>query len=322
MQRTDALWENVCESSNGPIRSLNDGRLQESRIVKAARFEYHAPTTVEEAVQLLSSFGSDAKVLGGGQSLIPLLGLRLTRFAHLIDVNRIEKLSYITRADSHLSIGAITRQATAEHSVEVAESTPLLSRAIPHIGHFQIRNRGTIGGSIAHADPASELPLLARVLDAEIELASVRGSRRVRANDFFLSMWETAAEEDEILTAVHFPTSAARCGFGFEELALRLGDFALAGSACAVALSESGSISSASIGLLGMDQTPVRAFEAEAALVGQMPDDVDVKEAAALAVGATEPTGDVHASAAYRRRVGEVMVERALTSAMKEAARG
>ena len=290
--------------------------------MKAARFEYHAPTTVDEAAALLSAFSGDAKVLGGGQSLVPLLVLRLTRFAHLIDLNRIEALSYIRLDESVLSIGATTRQATAEHSNDVAAASPLLRTAIPHIGHFQIRNRGTIGGSIAHADPASELPLLARVLDAELELESVRGQRRVSANDFFLSMWETTAEEDEILTAVHFPVKTARSGYGFEELALRLGDFALAGSACAVTLSPSGSIVKASVGLLGMDQTPIRASRAEEALIGQMPDDVDATEVAALAVAATAPRGDVPASAAYRRRVGAVMVERALTSAMKEAAHG
>lgn len=290
--------------------------------MKAARFEYHAPTTIEEAVSLLSAFADDAKVLGGGQSLIPLLGLRLTRFSHLIDLNRIATLSYIRLESSVLSIGATTRQATAEHSRDIETAIPLLTRAIPHIGHFQIRNRGTIGGSIAHADPASELPLLARVLDAELELHSVRGERRVSANDFFLSMWETVAESDEILTAVHFPARKPRTGYGFEELALRLGDFALAGSACVVTLAESGVIREASVGLLGMDQTPIRAARAEEALVGQTPDDLDAAEIAALAIAATAPSGDVHASAAYRNRVGAVMVERALTAAMKEAANG
>ena len=314
--------KNVCGSSARPIPSRAKHWPQESRIVKAARFEYHAPTTVDEATALLSAFSGDAKVIAGGQSLVPLLGLRLTRFAHLIDINRVEALSYVRLDASMLSIGATTRQATAEHSDEVSSASPLLARAIPHIGHFQIRNRGTVGGSIAHADPASELPLLARVLDAELELESVRGVRRVSANDFFLSMWETTAEEDEILTAVHFPATTARRGYGFEELALRRGDFAIAGCACAVTLGVSGAIAEASVGLLGMDQIPVRASHAEEALIGQMPNDVDVTEVAALAVEATAPSGDVHASAAYRRRVGAVMAERALTSAMKEGARG
>lgn len=290
--------------------------------MKAARFEYHAPASVDEAVQLLTSLGDDAKVLAGGQSLVPMLGLRLTRFAHLVDLNKIPELSYIEARDGELSIGAMTRQATAEHSAAVARATPLLASAIPHIGHFQIRNRGTIGGSIVHADPASELPTVARVLDAEIEVAGRDGTRRIPADEFFISMWETALDDAEIAVALHFPIAPARSGFGFEELALRPGDFALAGAAVALALDEQGAIRHVRIGLMGMDATPVRAREAESSLLGNGPDAIDVTEVGRLAVTAANPTDDVHASAKYRSTVGAVLVERALVSALEEAARG
>ncbi len=289
--------------------------------MKPARFEYHAPTSVAEAVELLAAFGDDAKVLAGGQSLVPMLALRLTRFDHLVDLNRIAALQYINRDGDWLSVGSMTRQAVAEHDAVVASAAPLLAKALPHIGHFQIRNRGTIGGSIAHADPASELPAVALALDAEIEVLGPAGARRVPAAEFFLSMWETATTPEEIVVAVHFPV-AGSAGFGFEEMALRLGDFALTGAACAVTLSARGTIERAAIALLGMDTTPVRASDAEAALVGASPDLDELDEIATIAVGATNPTADVHASARYRSRVGAVMVERALRAAIEEATRG
>jgi carbon-monoxide dehydrogenase medium subunit len=289
--------------------------------VKPARFEYHAPTSVEEAIELLAAFGDDAKLLGGGQSLVPMLALRLTRFDHLVDLNRIPTLQFISRGGEWLSIGAMTRQAVAEHDEVVAVAAPLLAKAIPHIGHFQIRNRGTIGGSIAHADPASELPAVALTLDAEIEVLGPAGMRRIPAAEFFLSMWETAATAEEIVVAVHFPVGGA-AGFGFEEMALRVGDFALTGAACAITLSASGAIERAAIGLLGMDTTPVRARDAEVALVGATPDLDDLSEIASIAIATTNPTGDVHASARYRSQVGAVMVARALRSAIEEATRG
>jgi carbon-monoxide dehydrogenase medium subunit len=290
--------------------------------VKPARFEYHAPTTIDEAVALLSTYGDDAKVLGGGQSLVPMLALRLTRFDHLVDLNRIPTLQFITRNGEWLSVGAMTRQATAEHDALVATAAPLLAEALPHIGHFQIRNRGTIGGSIAHADPASELPAVALALDAEIELLGPAGTRRVPAADFFLSMWETATTAEEIVVAVHFPVPAAHTGFGFAEMALRLGDFAITGAACVLTLDESGVVERAAIALMGMDLTPIRAREAEAALVGARPDLDNLAQIATIAVGAASPTDDVHASARYRAKVGAVMVERSLRSAIGEASRG
>jgi aerobic carbon-monoxide dehydrogenase medium subunit len=304
---------------NGLVARQN---CEGAKDVKPARFEYHAPTTVDEAIELLATFGDDAKVLAGGQSLVPMLALRLTRFDHLVDLNRIPTLQFITRNGEWLSVGAMTRQAVAEHDAVVATAVPLLAKAIPHIGHFQIRNRGTIGGSIAHADPASELPAVALALDAEIELLGPGGTRRLPAADFFLSMWETATASEEIVVAVHFPAAPARSGSGFAEMALRLGDFALTGAACVVTLADSGVIARAAIALMGMDVTPIRAYAAEAALVGARPDSDDLVEIAAIAVSAANPTDDVHASGDYRSKVGAVMVERSLRSAIEEASRG
>jgi carbon-monoxide dehydrogenase medium subunit len=210
----------------------------------------------------------------------------------------------------------------AEHDAVVAGAAPLLAKAIPHIGHFQIRNRGTIGGSIAHADPASELPAVALALDAEIELLGPGGTRRVPAAQFFLSMWETETTSEEIVVAVHFPVAAAHSGFGFAEMALRLGDFAITGAASALTLTDSGVVERAAIGLMGMDVTPIRAREAESALVGARPELDNLAEIAAIAVAAASPTDDVHASARYRSNVGAVMVERSLRSAIEEATRG
>src|SRR3954465_2627408 len=197
--------------------------------MKPAPFEYHAPTTVDEVVGLLAEHGDEAKVLAGGQSLVPMLALRLTRFEHIVDLNRVDDLRGVSRTNGTLTVKAMTTQRTVEHDAAAGEGVPLLAQAIPLIGHFQIRNRGTVGGSIAHADPASELPAVALALDAELEIASQRGNRRVPASDFFLGTWTTSVGEDEILAAVHFPVWEGNSGFAVEELARRSGDFALAG---------------------------------------------------------------------------------------------
>ena len=200
--------------------------------MKPAPFRLHRPTTVAEATAVFAEYGDDAKVLAGGQSLVPLLALRLTRFEHLVDLNGVAALRGIEREDGALRVGAMVRQAEAERSDDVATSAPLLHRALPHIGHFQIRNRGTVGGSTAHADPASELPAVASALDAEMEVTGPTGTRTVAARDFFQSMWTTALEPDEILTAIRYPVWESRCGFAVEEFARRSGDFAIAGVAC------------------------------------------------------------------------------------------
>jgi aerobic carbon-monoxide dehydrogenase medium subunit len=291
--------------------------------LKPASFEYHAPETVADAVGLLAEHADEAKPLAGGQSLVPMLALRLTRFAHLVDLNRIPELTGVTRSNGTLTIGAMTRQRAIERDPQVGEAVPLLGLATPHIGHFQIRNRGTVGGSLAHADPASELPAVALTVDAEFELASVRGTRRVGAADFFEGTWTTSAADDELLVATHFPVWEGRVGFAFDEVARRHGDFALTGVAAAVELGGDGKLTRCAIGFLGMGSTPLRARDAEGELLGGAPPAAPaIEELAQLAVRDLEPPDDVHATSRYRTRVGAYLVERTLARALEAAAHG
>jgi carbon-monoxide dehydrogenase medium subunit len=285
--------------------------------VKPSRFEYHAPSTVGEAVALLDEHGFDAKILAGGQSLVPMMSLRLASFAHLVDLNGVDELTTITRANGHLRIGAGVRQATAEHDATVAEAAPLVAAAIPHIGHFQIRNRGTIGGSIAHADPASELPAVCLALGATMEATGPSGTRDIAADDFFVSTWESALAENEILTAVRFPVWEGASGFAIEEVARRSGDFALVGAAVGVTL-DGDTVTRAGIGLFGVGSTPMRSTEGEAALLaaGAAGDLAEVGRAAAASL---TPNDDLHASGEYRKKVAAVVVARALRRAIEEA---
>jgi carbon-monoxide dehydrogenase medium subunit len=290
--------------------------------VKAARFDYHTPTTTDEAVSLLHEQGDECKALAGGQSLVPMLALRLARFGSLVDLNDIPSLAGIEVTDGALRIGAMTRQSSAEHSQVLLGAAPLLARALPFVGHFQIRNRGTVGGSIAHGDPASEIPAVVTALGGELEARSVRGTRRIPVEEFFTSVWQTALEPDELLVAVHLPRWPDRSGFGFEELAWRRGDFSIAGALCALTLDADHRVASARIALMGMGATPVRAAATEAALTGTSADGVDLEGLGALAVEAASPVDDVHASAAYRRRVCVAMVRRVIAQAIEEARSG
>jgi carbon-monoxide dehydrogenase medium subunit len=276
---------------------------------------------VADAVALLREHGDEAKPLAGGQSLVPLLALRLTRFGHLVDLNRIAALQGLRRDNGALEVGAMTRQATVEHAAD-AEAVPLLARAVPLIGHFQIRNRGTIGGSLAHADPASELPAVALALDAELVAAGPDGVRMIPARDFFVSTWTTALDSAEVLTAVRFPVRGGRGGWAIEEFARRAGDFAVTGAACAVALGDDGRVERAGIALFGMGSTPLRAAEAERALVGSTVDTADASEIGRLATVDTDPPDDLHGSSAYRRKVGAHVTGRAVARALEEATVG
>ena len=286
--------------------------------MKPAPFHYHRPETAADAVALLGELGDGAKVLAGGQSLIPMLALRLAVFDHLVDIGRVDGLSGIERRNGSLWIGAGTTDASVEHSDEVARDVPLLALATPFVGHFQIRNRGTVGGSLAHADPAGEYPAVALALDAEFEALSPRGERRIPAREFFTGLWSTALEPDELLTGVSFPVWSGRCGFAVEEVARRHGDFAIAGAAVAVELDGDDKVARCAIGLIGMGSTPRRATAAEAA-AGQ----VDAAEVGRLAVANLDNVpSDLHGSAEYRTHVGAVVVERALSRALEEARGG
>jgi aerobic carbon-monoxide dehydrogenase medium subunit len=288
--------------------------------VKPAPFEYHVPSTTQEAVALLGELGDEVKVLSGGQSLIPMLALRLAFFDHLVDVGRIDELRGVDLRDGALWVGAGTTQATIEASAEVARSVPLLSRATPLIGHFQIRNRGTVGGSIAHADPAAEYPAVALALDAEMAVVSSRGRRPVAARDFFTGFWSTSIEPDELLVGISFPTWTGRTGFAVEELARRHGDFAVAGASVGLELDDDDRVRRCAIALIGLGSTPLRADEAEKAATGESAGDLAADDIGHRAMATLDSVpSDLHGSAAYRTRVGAAMVARAWTAATAEA---
>jgi carbon-monoxide dehydrogenase medium subunit len=248
-----------------------------------------------------------------------MLALRLTAFDHLVDVSRIAELQGIERRNGSLWVGAGTTEAAVEHSPEVATAVPLLTAVSPYIGHFQIRNRGTLGGSIAHADPAAEYPAVALALDATMDVLSPTGSRTIAASEFFEGLWTTTMEPDELLTGVSFPVWSGRCGFATEQFARRHGDFAIAGAVVAVEL-DGDVVRRCAIGLLGLGATPERAAAAEAQVVGQPAAQVDGKEVGLFAMEPLDsvPT-DSHGTADYRKRVGAAMVARAWDRAITEA---
>ena len=290
--------------------------------MKPPPFEYHRPASVDEAVDLLADLGDGAKVLGGGQSLVPMLNLRLAYPDHLVDVSRLQELQGVERRDGAVRIGAGTTEASVERDPVVAADAPLLARATPFIGHFQIRNRGTVGGCLAHADPAAEYPAVAVALDAEMEATSRRGTRTIAARDFFAGLWSTALEGDELLVAVHVPVWSGRCGYAIEELARRHGDFAIAGAAVAVEVDGNDRIARCGIGLIGLGPTPRRAA-VDDAVVGRAAAVVAADEVGRLATEALdEVPADLHGSAAYRKRVGAAMVARAWERAVTEATGG
>jgi carbon-monoxide dehydrogenase medium subunit len=288
--------------------------------MKPSTFEYHRPDSVAEAAEVLAEHGDAAKVLAGGQSLVPMLALRLAYLDHLVDVSRLSELQGIERRDGGLWIGAGTRQAVIERDEVVAASVPLLARATPLIGHYQIRNRGTVGGSVAHADPAAEYPAVVLALGAEAEATSVRGTRTISADELFTGLWSTALEPDEVLVGLRFDEWTGRCGFAVEEFARRHGDFAIAGAVVGVELGDDDRIRRCGIGLIGMGSTPVRASGAEESVIGRPLADISGDELGQLATSALDHVpDDLNGTAAYRRRVGASMVARAWQRACQEA---
>jgi carbon-monoxide dehydrogenase medium subunit len=281
--------------------------------LKPPPFLWFAPTSIDEAVTLLAEHGDDAKVLAGGQSLIPLLSLRLARPTALIDLNGVAELSSIT-VNGSTTIGAMTRHRMLERSADIARNVPLLAAAVPYIGHTAIRTRGTIGGSVSHADPAAELPAVALALDATVDARSTRGERTIRAADLFDGYFATTLAPDEVLTAIHVPNAVPGTGVSVQEMARRHGDFAMVAVAASVTLDGDG-VTDARLALINVADRPVRATDAEAALqAGSSIDDVT-----ALATRDLSPVSDLHASAAYRRTVAAVLVRRALTEAITNA---
>jgi aerobic carbon-monoxide dehydrogenase medium subunit len=286
--------------------------------LKPSAFEYHAPESIDDAVTLLAELGDGAKVLAGGQSLVPLLSLRLAYFDHLVDIGRIAEIRGIRHEDDAVVIGAGTVDAAVERDPDMPKRAPLLARATPLIGHFQIRNRGTVGGAISHADPAAEYPAVAVALDAEMEAASARGRRRIPARDFFNGFWTTTLEPDEVLTEVRFPVWNGRSGFAVREFARRFGDFALAGAVVAVQVGDDDKVERCAIGLLGLGPTPLRASAAEQAALGQTVDGAADEIGRLAMADLTEVPSDIHGSASYRTRVGAAMVSRAWREAIRE----
>lgn len=291
--------------------------------MKPAPFRYFAPQTLDEALSLLAEHGYDAKPLAGGQSLVPAMNFRLAQPAVLVDLNRIPELAFIRAADGGgLRIGAMTRQRTLERDPLVATRAPLVHAAMPHIAHVQIRNRGTIGGSLAHADPAAELPAVALALDASFRLRSRRGERWVAADEFFISLFTTALEPDELLVEVALPPLLPHTGWAIEEVARRHGDYALVGVAATLVLNEAGRCSQARIALLSVGDGPVAAQEAATLLVGERPTaELLTTVAESVARDEIDPASDIHASAAYRRHLAKVLTRRALAEAYERAKR-
>lgn len=290
--------------------------------MKPAVFEYFAPRSAEEAVGILKEHGDQAKVLAGGQSLVPLMNMRLARPAVIVDINRIQALEYIDATPATLRIGALTRQRAVERSQAVGERCPLLRDALRLVGHVQIRNRGTVGGSIAHADPAAELTAVLTLLGGDVTVLGPGGSRVIAASDLFVTYLTTSLDARELLTEVRFPSLPPGAGWSWIEVARRHGDFALAGVGAVLTLG-GGVITDARIGLTGVGPTPVRASDAERQLTGRAPSEGLWTEAGNAVRAAIEPDGDIHASAEYRKHVAGVLTQRALREALtrvKEAA--
>jgi carbon-monoxide dehydrogenase medium subunit len=286
--------------------------------VKPPAFEYTAVRSAEEAVAELAQHGDDAKVLAGGQSLLPILNMRLAAPGRLVDLNRVGELAFVAARDGGVALGAMTRQRVAERHALIAAQVPLLADALPWVGHFQIRNRGTVGGSLSHADPAAELPAVAVCLDARLTIRGPRGERAIGADAFFLGPMTTVLDPAELLTEVWFPAAARGSGGAWLELARRHGDYALCGVAAVVTLAGE-RVGEARLALSGVGDRPVRAREAEQLLAGEPLTAARLADAAEAVRRAIDPGGDIHATAAYRRRVAGVLATRALRQAAARA---
>lgn len=286
--------------------------------MKPANFQYYDPTTIEEVVDLLSQFGDQARPLAGGQSLVPLMNFRLLRPAHLVDLNGVRDLSYLRVENGELRIGATTRQRQLECSTDVANGWPLLREATGYIGHVQIRNRGTVGGSLAHAFPCAELPVAMVTLGALLVLSGKARQRTVSAEDFFLSYMTTVLEPGELLTEIRVPKLPANTGWSYQEVSRRHGDFALAGSAALVILDPNGNIDHARLTVTGV--TPIRMMRVEEIVTGQKPSEALFCDAVRRAMEGLEQDSDIHASAEYRRNACEALGTRALREAAERAA--
>ena len=291
--------------------------------MKPAPFRYVPVVSIAQALELKAQHGDEARFLAGGQSLVPAMNFRLIQPAVLIDVNPIAQLSGISRTESgHLVIGALTRYRTIERDRACQDDLPLVAEALPYIAHPQIRNRGTIGGNLAHADPASEMPAIVVALAGRLRVRSVKGERWIGASDFFRGALSTALEPDEILAAVELPVATPRSGFCFLEVARRRGDFAIAGVACMIQVDDHARCVSARISLCNAADRPIFAAQSSALLIGNAIGAAEIKEVAALVQKEIDPAGSIHASKEFQRHIAGVLTERALATAYERAHHG
>jgi carbon-monoxide dehydrogenase medium subunit len=288
--------------------------------MKPPPFDYFAADCIEAAIQALADAGGDGKIIAGGQSLMPMLNFRLLRPSILIDINRIPDLAYVRDDGDEIRIGPLTRHRVLETSDLIAKQFPVLHKAMGYVAHLAIRNRGTIGGSLSHADPAAELPMMSLLLDARLEVQSNAGRRTIEARDFFLGALTTALEDGDMLVEVRLPKLQEGTGWAFEEVARRSGDFALA-SVAVIMSSDGDRVSDLRIGMMGVGETPMRATEAENILTGQRYSEAVVAAAVDAIRAAVEPNTDLHASADYRRHLVGILAQQALAKAWDRSRR-
>lgn len=283
------------------------------------QFSYHAPASVPEAIALLGEFGSDAKILSGGQSLIPMMRFRLAQPGHVIDINRIGGLDYIQEMGDRLCIGALVREADLDHAVVVHARYPLLADAIAVIADPLVRNLATICGNVAHADPANDHPAVMLAYRAEVVAEGPGGRRTIPIDEFFVDTFVTALEPDEVLIELRIPAPAPRSGGAYQKLERKVGDYAIAGVAVQIRLNEDGTVAEAGIALTNLGPTPIRASDAEAALIGHVPGPDVIQRASGLAAAAADPSGDNRGPADYKRAVTRTLAKRALQTAIDRA---
>ncbi|MBL8045876.1 MAG: xanthine dehydrogenase family protein subunit M [Anaerolineales bacterium] len=288
--------------------------------MKPSPFTYHAPESLEAALALKAEYGDDAKFLAGGQSLIPAMNFRATQPERLIDVNGLRELDFVKTEGAELRLGALTRVRRLEREAAVKQWSPLLAETVPHIAHPQIRNRGTVGGSLAHADPAAELPVILLALNGRVRAQSASGSRWLSADDFFITLFTTALQTDEMLAEVALPQLPARTGTAFLEVARRHGDYAMMGVAAVVTLDEGGTCTAARLVYLNAGDKPMHAAQASAAIIGHALTEASIAEAAAVAATQEiDPMGSLHASPEFQRHLASVLTKRAVKLAAQRA---
>ncbi|WP_035297305.1 FAD binding domain-containing protein [Brevibacillus thermoruber] len=287
--------------------------------MKPASFNYYRPSTLEETLQILQDYGDEGKLIAGGQSLIPILNMRLSSLEHVIDINGLRELDFIRLEKGILKIGGLCRQRSLEKSPTVKEVAPLLSEAVPFIGHVQTRNRGTVGGSLVHADPTAEIPLSLLALDATAIIQSAEETREVPVQDFFITYLTTDIAPTEMLTEIQIPVDALPKGYAFVEFSRRHGDFALVAAACLLDTDEDGTITAGRLAIGGVDAVPMIAQEAMDVLLGEKLTDALLEEAGQIAAENTDPEGDLHASREYRLHLAKVFTKRAIRNAYERS---